>query len=409
MMAFDRQAYLECLENLYRISPSVQTFGFSGDAYKPGLDGMRALDSALGSPSSRLRCIHVAGTNGKGSVCCMLAASLAASGLRVGLYTSPHLLDFRERIKILPSGSGSFGMIPEEDVFGFLQDRRSLLGGRSFFEVTTAMAFWWFDRQNVDIAVIEVGLGGLLDSTNIINPEISIVTSIDLDHCSLLGDTRAEIAAQKAGIFKAGTPALVWGHDPETDPVFESVAARIHCPLFYAGCAEEGENPNSGTVRTALELLGMEPDEGAIAAFRSVCGLRGRWETLLKSPETICDIGHNPAALKLGFERLRAGGRPLVIVYGVMADKDYRTNVSLIPEGAYCFLASPAIPRALATDALMASFREIRPDLQTKGCESVADAVKSALEYASGIENALVFIGGSTFMVSEAMKYLEKI
>jgi len=416
-MEFSREAYLARLEELYRISPSVQSVGFAPDAYKPGLEGMLELDSALGCPSTRLKCIHVAGTNGKGSTCCMLAASLAASGYRVGLYTSPHLFDFRERIKILSGGGGtvssltaagpSFEMIPEEEVFGFLEDNREILRGRSFFEVTTAMAFWWFDVQNIDIAVIEVGLGGLLDSTNIINPEISVITSIGLDHCSILGNTRTEIAAQKAGIFKPGTPALVWGHDDETDPVFEETASRVACPLFFADDSGSDEDPNCGTVRSALVLLGLEVREEAIRDFRQIAGLRGRWDTLQTCPLTICDIGHNPAALKMNFDRLRAFKRPLLIVYGVMADKDYVTNISLFPPFARCFLSAPAIPRALPVDRLEEAFRQYRPELDCRSFGSVREAVKAALDCAASIPDSIVYICGSTFVVSEAAECFE--
>ena len=222
--------YQQIIKSLFERHQSVQTAGFSADSYKPGLDRIRELDRRAGSPSSRLRCIHVAGTNGKGSVCSLLAASLAGSGYRVGLFTSPHLLDFRERIKIVEEDG--FEMIPKESVMEFLEKYDS--PELSFFEITTGMAFWFFDREQVDIAVIEVGLGGLLDSTNIIVPELCVVTSIGLDHCALLGDTRALIAGQKAGIFKSGVPAVVGQMDAETAPVFEAAAAEAHCPLFFA-------------------------------------------------------------------------------------------------------------------------------------------------------------------------------
>ena len=277
--------YSSVVESLFERHRSVRDSGFSGDAYKPGLDAMLSYCDFLGHPERKFRSIHVAGTNGKGSVCSMLAAALASRGLRVGLYTSPHLVDFRERIKIIgplataslsdarqavgheipwppaaseregpaplgvggkeraaraegfqsnlpASGAWLAEMIPEEAVCEFMQryDREGL----TFFELTTGMAFWWFAQQGVDVAVIETGLGGRLDSTNVITPELSVITSIGLDHCDLLGSTRAEIAAEKAGIFKPGVPAVVWGRDQETQPVFELTAADIGAPLYFA-------------------------------------------------------------------------------------------------------------------------------------------------------------------------------
>ena len=224
------QDYDTIIKNLFVRHQSVQNAGFTSDSYKPGLDRIRELDRRMGRPSEHLRFVHVAGTNGKGSVCSMLAASLSGNGYRVGLFTSPHLLDFRERIKIVEDGGCS--MIPRDSVLEFLDEFDS--PELSFFEITTGMALWYFDRCQVDIVVLEVGLGGLLDSTNIVVPEISIVTSIGLDHCALLGDTRALIAGQKAGIFKSGVPAVVGEKDPETAPVFQAAAAAVHCPLFFA-------------------------------------------------------------------------------------------------------------------------------------------------------------------------------
>ncbi|MBO4263153.1 MAG: bifunctional folylpolyglutamate synthase/dihydrofolate synthase, partial [Bacteroidales bacterium] len=260
---------------------------------------MAAYDADLGYPSRAFRSVHVAGTNGKGTVCSLLAASLAARGYTVGLYTSPHLLDFRERIKCVDfSGGGSFRMIPEQDVSEFLS--RHDRDGLSFFELTTGMAFWWFARQRVDVAVVETGLGGRLDSTNILRPELGVLTGIGLDHCAWLGNTRAAIAAEKAGIFKPGVPALVWGRDAETAPVFARVAAAVGCPLHFADdnpgwpLPEEGlETPtryaqNLRTAQAALALLSAclpplptpQPlsETDALRRAASLTGLRGRWE-----------------------------------------------------------------------------------------------------------------------------------
>ncbi len=450
-MEYNTQSYDRILADLFEKHPTVQKVGFGVGAYKPGLAGMESFDTTLGHPWRKFKTIHVAGTNGKGSVSSMLAAALAATGLRVGLYTSPHLVDFRERIKIISAtGRGTLPaetsaslhpshavrgplpltcprvdtvsagrvppptaeMISKEAVFAFLTERD--LDGLSFFEITTGMAFWWYAEQEVDVAVIEVGLGGRLDSTNIITPELSVITSIGLDHCAMLGGTRAEIAGEKAGIFKAGVPAIVWGWDDETGPVFEARAAEAPCPLFFA---DEFESPNIDldltgpcqainlhTVSAALELLGIETDCDALAHTALITGFRGRWEKLRSEPETICDIGHNPAALKLNFEKLAALDRPLFIVYGVMADKDLGGIAPLMPAGAEYFLVAPAGSRSLPVEALERQLSELRPDLHTHAAPSVANGVRMAEKMASEVPGSLVYIGGSTFVVSETVE-----
>ena len=404
-MIFTEDHYRQLLEELFARHPSVQNTGFTPGAYKPGLSGMRQLDAALGYPSRQFRSVHVAGTNGKGSVCSMLAAALSAAGLRVGLYTSPHLVDFRERIKLVERDGWS--MIPREDVFDFLDGKD--FEGLSFFEITTGLAFRWFADRQVDVAVIETGLGGRLDSTNILTPELSVVTSIGLDHCALLGDTRAKIAAEKAGIFKPGVPALVGERDAQTAPVFEAKAAAAPCPLFWAEDFEEElfdtdltgpcQAENLRTTLAALELLGVEPDRGAIAATAARTGLRGRWERLCADPEVICDIGHNPPALELNFWRLRESGRPLIIVYGIMADKDLAAIRPLMPPDAHYFLVAPRGERALPADALAARME----GLHCTVCGAVEDGVRQALDAASRTPGCILYIGGSTFVVAEAV------
>ena len=410
---FDPVQYEKKVSELFEKHQSVQKVGFSSDAYKPGLEGMRSLDEALGNPSGRLRCIHVAGTNGKGSVCSMLAASLAASGYRVGLYTSPHLLDFRERIRTVTAEGSE--MIGREDVWDFLEANGSLLEGRSFFEVTTAMAFNHFDSVGVDIAVIEAGLGGRLDSTNVIVPELSVITGIGLDHCMILGDTVEKIAREKAGIFKPGIPALVSTCDDRTAPVFEEVAARVHCPLFFADSMDiELEMPgldlhgpcqdiNFRTVAAALAILGEIPDLQAIAHTAEITGFRGRWERICSNPETICDIGHNPPALEHNFEKLKKSGRPLVIVYGVMADKDLDAISEFMPSDAKYVLVAPDTARAMDVDTLQSRLHELRPDLDTVKGRSVPEGMQIARNLAAECEDSLIYVGGSTFVVSEAI------
>lgn len=463
-MEMDR--YEEILSALFVRFPSVSKEGFSATAYKPGLDHMRAFDARLGCPAASLRTVHVAGTNGKGSVCSMLASALAARGLRVGLFTSPHLVDFRERIKII--GENGFRLIPREEVLAFVDrwgatfDELSL----SFFEITTGLAFDWFAREGVDIAVIEVGLGGRLDSTNILVPELAVVTSIGLDHCAQLGSTRAAIAGEKAGIFKPGVPALAGERDPETAPVFEAAAAAAPCPLFFAedwpaahltGVREPSGRPagygansagadklsaqqmtkdvrmdgvpcpqacqtasawaldlrgdyqyyNLRTVLAALELLGVEPDAEALSHTAARTGLRGRWETLQERPLTICDIGHNPPALRENFAQLRAmmaSGRydRLAVVYGVMADKALDDIVPLMPRDAEYYFATPATPRAMPAAEIAA-----RVPFMSHVCGTVAEAVAAARKNAT--ENTLIYIGGSTFVVSESITYFEAL
>ena len=406
------------IEELFTRHQSVATAGFSGDAYKPGLDAMRRLDVVLGRPSAAFRSIHVAGTNGKGSVCSMLAAALAGAGFRTGLYTSPHLVDFRERMKLVtPDGCT---MIPETEVQDFLDRHEKDMDGMTFFEVTTGMAFWWFAERKVDFAVIETGLGGRLDSTNIITPEVSVITSIGLDHCALLGDTKAAIASEKAGIIKPGVPAVVWGRDTETGPVFEGRAAECGSTLTFAGDTRipkdfppldlEGpcQRQNLRTVLRTLEVLGIRPVPAAIASAAAITGFHGRWEKKeIRTPDgrtvkIIMDIGHNPEALKGNFRLLPPGAS---IVYGVMADKDYRTNIGLIPGGSRIFLCAPGTPRALPVAELAAAVAVEAPSLQAEPLDSVAAAVARAID--SAPDSGTVFIGGSTFVVSEAVQYLK--
>ena len=353
------KAYQDKINAIFNRFPSVQKVGFD-TAYKPGLDHMLAFECLLGDPHKAYPTFHVAGTNGKGSVSSMLASILAASGWRVGLYTSPHLLDFRERMRIVgglgEDAAESSTLIPKEYVYDFLCRYNADLErlNLSFFEITTGMAFKWFADEKVDAAVIEVGLGGRLDSTNVIRPELSVVTTIGLDHCEQLGNTLAIIAAEKAGIFKKNVPALVGEALPETRPVFEAKAAGL-CPLTFAQDAEPSlwhcrdeilrnmdlhgsyQAKNLRTVLAAVDLLKVLPAFTALrdgnrvadaivhAAART--GFHGRWERISTRPTILVDIGHNPQALTENFAQLKqmlAGGdyASLIIVYAVMADKD---------------------------------------------------------------------------------------
>ena len=445
---FDLTRYNERLESLFTRFQSVQKVGFTGNAYKPGLEGMERFSAMLGDPWKSYPCIHVAGTNGKGSVCSMLAAALAAGGavrsatathgpaqktsangptrrqrdtMHIGLYTSPHLLDFRERMKIV--SADGYEMISREEVWNFLNEYEPSLDGLSFFEITTGMALWWFAKKKVDAAIIEVGLGGRLDSTNIITPALSVVTSIGLDHCALLGSTRAAIACEKAGIFKAGVPAVVGIRDPETELSFKTVAFAMGTPLIFASDRDafKGEEAllaqmdltgpcqdiNLHTVLVALEAFGYKGwSRDGIASCARLTGFQGRWQRICEAPETICDIGHNPPALKENFARIRQmqeEGRSAVIVYGIMADKDLDGIAPLMPAGARYILAAPDNQRALPAEDLLQRLSRLRPDLDCSAADSVQNAVRQALDLAQDLPNPFIYIGGSTFVVAEAL------
>ena len=408
--------YDKLIEDIFSRHPSVQVSGFGPKSYKAGLDAMRGFDAQLGSPWRKYRIIHVAGTNGKGSVSSMLASCLAASGMSVGLYTSPHLLDFRERIKTV--GPKGWEMVSKDYVQNFLEARPDEIEHLSFFEITTGLAFKWFADCKVDIAVIEVGLGGRLDSTNIIDSELSVVTSIGLDHCALLGSTREQIASEKGGIFKSGAKALVWGHDAQTDPVFEECARITGAHLHYADelindnaleaidfdrmdLRGEYQRDNVRTALAALSLLGIKAAPGAIEHTAQRTGLRGRWEILSEHPNVICDIGHNPAALARNFAQLGSSGRPLTIVYGIMADKALDDIAPLMPADADYILCAPKGNRALPVQELHTRLSTLRPELRLQEAPSVADAVQIAI--ANSQIESIIYIGGSTFVVAEAL------
>ena len=406
----------------------MQNVPFS-QAYKPGLEGMLAFDEAMGNPSRKFKSVHVAGTNGKGSVANMLASAFDACGYKTGLYTSPHILDFRERMRI----GGE--MVPREWVYDFLCRWKPYFEEHSlsFFEITTGMAFKWFAESKVDVAVVEVGLGGRLDSTNIITPELAIVTTIGLDHCALLGNTLAEIAAEKAGIFKRGVPALVGEWNAETRPVFEAKAeglcdvhgpsrtktfstpqggAKKFCPspaepleceriLSQMDLQAEPQRDNLRTVLAAIELL--KPKFPALGdTERVVDGIvhtaarmhfHGRWELLRESPPVIADIGHNAQALQSNFRKLEAMGHP-IIIYGIMADKDLDAIIPLMPRTATWIFTTPSTKRALPADEIFR--RANMPEAMV--IDSVKDAVQHALTFGRP-----VYIGGSTFVVAEAL------
>lgn len=436
--------YRECVRILYSIAPSFQRVGVLG--YHPGLESMTDFACFLGNPHKSLRTIHIAGTNGKGSVAHMLASALAFRypGSRVGLYTSPHLVDFRERIRIVCSEKGPDGRhyseIGQEDVVDFMARCRNFIEERrpSFFEITTAMAFDFFARERVDTAVIETGLGGRLDSTNIILPELSIITSIGLDHKDILGDTIEQIAREKAGIIKSGVPVVIGALPPDAEAVALETASALGSRLYRSGelCAGDVDPQeiasaadlrstcqvrNIRTVMTALHVLGAGDAASSPAVLyglkhaAAVSGLRGRWEKLSAEPEVICDIGHNVQALTETMRQLQAeaAGRHIIMVYGMAGDKDVEAVRGLLPSDArYIFTqaqGSRAMPAGQLRELVDSSRRERgKADAgitDSVAVGSVAEAVDMAMREAGPSD--IVFIGGSSYVVAEAIAHLE--
>ena len=418
--------YKELLDWLFVRFPSYQKIG--DRAYKPGLDATRTFAAELGHPEHCLRMIHVAGTNGKGSVSSMIAAALATSGLRVGLYTSPHLIDFRERMKIVTSEG--WKMIPESAVEQFLLKWKGYFEEKSlsFFEITTCMAFDWFARESVDAAVIEVGLGGRLDSTNIITPELSVITNISLEHCQYLGHTLAEVAGEKAGIIKPGIPVVIGEALSETRPVFEKVAAANESPILFA---EEAEVPflsvkpeeldlqgdyqtrNLRTVNTALSIaapiFGLHDlallSEGVRHAG-TMTGLHGRWETLRLADEDhaqlICDAGHNAHAfrwIRAQLGKISCEYEEIVFILGVVADKDLAAISSYLPRDVHYIFTQPSTARALP----VAELANLLHECGLNG--EVAPTLREALARAESLTGPrdLIFVSGSCYLVSDLL------
>lgn len=433
--------YQPTIEYLYASQPAFHLVGAT--AYKPGLDNTYRLMAHLGNPHTLLPAVHIAGTNGKGSTSHLIAAALQAQGYRVGLFTSPHLVDFRERIRI----SGE--MIPEEEVVRFVADNRAFLDEirPSFFETTMALAFWYFAEQKVDIAVIEVGLGGRLDSTNILTPLLSVITNIGIDHTEFLGNTLAEIAAEKAGIIKQHTPCVIGETHPETQPVFLNRARECdilgdglettNCRLWFAdqcgfmrkrrlkeapNCQLKGiyQDKNQQTAFVALQVLrnicGVDISRETIATgFAQVCtltGLRGRWEVLSQQPLTICDTGHNSHGIQYVVEQLSrfisspleggVRGTTLHIILGMVADKDIDDVLRLLPEQANYYFTQPATPRAMLATDLQARWQRIHPNAHSLAFTTVNEAIKTA--YANAHADDVVFIGGSNYLVGEVLR-----
>ena len=432
--------YQQTIDYLYASQPAFHQVGAA--AYKPGLGNTMALMQHLGNPHECLRAIHVAGTNGKGSTSHLIAAALQAQGYRVGLFTSPHLVDFRERIRI----NGQ--MIPEEFVVQFVADNKSFLDELrpSFFETTMALAFLYFAQQQVDIAVVEVGLGGRLDSTNILSPLLSVITNIGIDHTEFLGDTLPQIAREKAGIIKPYTPCVVGETDPLTQPVFLDKAQECHilgaglettdCRLWFADqcgymrkrrlrevplCQLGGlyQEKNQQTAFVALQVLrnycGIALSQQAIAqGFAQVCtltGLRGRWEVLSQSPLTICDTGHNGHGIRYVSDQLqsllsssldRGLSCRLHIILGMVADKDIDVVLSMLPENAIYYFTQPNTTRAFPAEDLLTRFLALHPHAACRAYLKPMEALQAA--YANAQTEDVVFIGGSNYLVGEVLR-----
>ena len=396
--------------------PMFQKVGSA--AYRPGLENTEYLMDYLGHPERGLRCIHVAGTNGKGSTSSMLASVLMEAGYRTGLYTSPHLIDFRERMRV----DGE--MIPKEFVADFVERHLDFFTAHSFsfFEMTTAMAFCWFRACGVDVAVVETGLGGRLDSTNVVRPDLSVITNIALDHTAILGDTRVQIAGEKAGIIKPGVPVLIGENDPEIEPVFRAKAAREGAPLHFTDhgirledypCPLEGDYQrfNIATVVAACGILReswkLDPQTVRRGLARVVDNthLQGRWQVLSRRPLVVCDTGHNVNGIGEIVRQLShtPKGR-LFMVFGMVNDKDVDGVLALLPkEAQYCF-AQASVQRAL--DSRELARRAARFSLRGEAYPDCESAFRAAQQQAGPQD--MIFVGGSTFVVADVLEALSK-
>lgn len=428
--------YEETIQYLFNSAPLFQHVG--GAAYKEGLSTTHILDAHFNHPHNQYKTIHIAGTNGKGSCAHTIAAILQHTGLKVGLYTSPHLVDFRERIRI----NGE--MMPQQYVIDFVEKERSFFEPLhpSFFELTTALAFKYFAEQHVDVAVIEVGLGGRLDCTNIISPILSVITNISFDHTQFLGNTLAQIASEKAGIIKHKVPVIIGECNAETRPVFEHKAHEVEAPILFAEDNKEvlssefsdlyghklrhyttrsfgdiygeltGECQikNTNTILCALHSLSKifsVTHEDITYAFEHVCemtGLRGRWQILQEHPTIICDTGHNTGGwqyLAHQLAQIATSGNKLHIVFGMASDKDIERVMSTLPHEACYYWTKASVKRATSEQTI--ANIATKYDLHGKTYSNVAEAYEAAVNNAS--TNDYIYVGGSSFIVADLLRY----
>lgn len=429
--------YAEALDFMYSQLPMFHRIG--KEAYKNNLDNTLALDEYFSHPHKHFQCIHVAGTNGKGSTSHCLASILQSAGYKTGLYTSPHLVDFRERIRI----NGE--KIPENKVISFINDHKQILTTLkpSFFEMTVAMAFDFFRNERIDVAIIEVGMGGRLDSTNIITPVLSIITNISYDHKQFLGDTLPKIAAEKAGIIKAGVPIIIGERNPESEDVFCQAAAEKKAPISFASdfvkvkqvslsqepndistysldCDNERQliacdllgnyqEKNIQTVYSAfLQLqklfsLNRQNFQDGLGSVKNNTGLAGRWEIIQTKPLTICDTGHNEAGITQNILQIQQYSyRKLLIVFGAVNDKEIDAILALLPRDAKYYFVQASIPRAL--DSLILLEKAKRKGLEGIAFSSVHEGFEYSVKEAG--DNDLIFVGGSTFVVADLLVHL---
>lgn len=436
-------SYQETLDYLFAQLPMFQRVGAA--AFKKDLTNTLLLCNNLGNPQHQFPSIHIGGTNGKGSTAHATAAILQQSGYKTGLYISPHYRDFRERIKI----NGAY--ISEKEVIAFTEQNKALFERvrPSFFEMTVAMAFHHFAQHHVDVAVIEVGMGGRLDSTNVIHPLISVITNISYDHTQFLGDTLPLIAAEKAGIIKAHTPVVIGETHPETAPVFETIAHNLNAPLVFADKhffvqsfqnrlqqgivadiykkqspdmpqtiymndlkSDLSGNYQQKNLATILQTASLLPSVGlnavndthirqALAQVKPLTNFMGRWQVLSDTPLTIADSAHNTAGLTYAMNELMAlPHKNLHLVIGMVADKDISNMLKLLPPNAHYYFCKADIPRGMAADILAAK----AADAGLKGivCSSVPEALRTAQSHAHPTQD-IVYVGGSTFVVAEVI------
>ena len=382
-------------------------------AYKEDLSNTIELLEYLDNPHQRFKTIHVAGTNGKGSTSHMLASVLHEAGFKVGLYTSPHLKDFRERIKV------NGRMISKNAVSTFVAQNKTFFEANelSFFEMTVGLAFSYFEKKAVDIAIIEVGLGGRLDSTNVITPEVAVITNIGLDHTQFLGDTLSKIAREKAGIIKPNVPVVIGETLPESKVVFTEIADKNKASISFAENQDASkyetdllgdyQELNKRTVLSALNVLknqGWKVSEKAVVkGLKNTVqntGILGRWQVLQDNPKVICDTAHNPDGLKLTLNQLKSETyERLHIVLGTVDEKDLSTILSLFPVDAVYYFCKPDVPRGLNIKTL--EHKAATFGLFGEVYLSVKMAYRNALKNAN--ENDVIFIGGSTFTVAEVL------
>ena len=427
--------YRDAIEFLFNSLPMYQRTGKA--AYKANLNNTLALDRYFGHPHTQFRSIHIAGTNGKGSVSHMLASIFQSAGFKTGLYTSPHLLDFRERIRI------NGDMIPEKEVISFVRKHSGIIHEiePSFFEMTVAMAFDYFARSAVDVAIIETGLGGRLDSTNIITPDLSVITNISLDHTEFLGDSIPGIAREKAGIIKPGIPVVIGTRDDACASVFIEKAATMQCDLLFASdryaplystytsevrrIFRITEKSTGDAVHIESDMTGDFQEENIITSLTAVdvlrqrgwvisqewvikglghvknqTGLRGRWDILGENPRMVCDTGHNAAGMERVIKQIRnTPWKHLHMVLGFVNDKDLRDILSMLPRKASYYFTRSSVPRALEATILKESASAY--GLQGTSYPSVQEALEAAKQAASSED--MIFIGGSTFVVADLL------